>query len=558
LVSLTPNDNYWGTEVITFKAVDIPGLDPVLLNMTVTVNSVNDKPVLNDIDLWTPNTGKIKSTATTIEIEEDDAISIFVTAQDTADNDVLVFADDTELFDINTATGEIAFTPTNDDVGAYNVNISVDDQQTTNNVDWAVFNFIIKNVNDDPDTPVIIKPVDGDTYITDNEIEFEGTGTDVDLDIEDTSERLSYEWTTDQSNDVLSVLSEFTAKLEPGEYEITLTVKDRANKKASTSVTITVDIDRSTDTDGDGTPDYQDDDDDGDGMPDTWELQYSLDPLDASDATVDSDRDDFTNLEEYLGDDGLPGGDDSSNPKIRTSAPEKATSTEDGGDSSINSMYIIAILAVVIIVVILIVLFIVMKNKKKGKDDEQAPEQEVPPVETVAPTPQGTQHQTPMPDYGMGQYPPQQQGQGQGQMPMDMQMQYEQMQQMMNMNMNQQMPMQQPQQQPTGDMYGSAQTSSQMPMTDQQMSSGGQLPSTPEQGAGAGLGPVPDKPELLPSHDEPAVSDQPVQSTDDQGIDNIGDEPQGTDDDSVTGSCSKCGEPAQAGWVICPNCKEML
>ena len=71
----------------------------------------------------------------------------------------------------------------------------------------------------------------------------------------------------------------------------------------------------SLDTDNDGKPDewhsfcgntcqvasglVLDQDDDNDGMPDTFEVQYNLNPLDASDADNDSDTDGHTNLEEY-------------------------------------------------------------------------------------------------------------------------------------------------------------------------------------------------------------------------------------------------------------------
>jgi hypothetical protein len=41
-------------------------------------------------------------------------------------------------------------------------------------------------------------------------------------------------------------------------------------------------------------------DTDADGMPDLWELDYSLNPSDPSDAVVDSDGDQLTNLQEYL------------------------------------------------------------------------------------------------------------------------------------------------------------------------------------------------------------------------------------------------------------------
>lgn len=54
-----------------------------------------------------------------------------------------------------------------------------------------------------------------------------------------------------------------------------------------------------TNTDSDSEGNECDIDDDNDGMPDTWENQYSLNSLDASDATVDTDGDGLTNLQEY-------------------------------------------------------------------------------------------------------------------------------------------------------------------------------------------------------------------------------------------------------------------
>ncbi len=45
--------------------------------------------------------------------------------------------------------------------------------------------------------------------------------------------------------------------------------------------------------------DNADTDDDNDGMPDTWETENDLDPLNAADASQDADGDGLTNLEEY-------------------------------------------------------------------------------------------------------------------------------------------------------------------------------------------------------------------------------------------------------------------
>jgi len=55
----------------------------------------------------------------------------------------------------------------------------------------------------------------------------------------------------------------------------------------------------SVDTDGDGIGNAGDLDDDNDGMSDSWEEMYAFDPLDDSDALLDTDTDGLTNIEEY-------------------------------------------------------------------------------------------------------------------------------------------------------------------------------------------------------------------------------------------------------------------
>lgn len=59
------------------------------------------------------------------------------------------------------------------------------------------------------------------------------------------------------------------------------------------------DVTNSPDTDGDMVANFVDPDDDGDGMPDDWEIDNGLDPLNPADASIDSDNDGTSNLEEY-------------------------------------------------------------------------------------------------------------------------------------------------------------------------------------------------------------------------------------------------------------------
>ena len=63
--------------------------------------------------------------------------------------------------------------------------------------------------------------------------------------------------------------------------------------------TFPLDPAETVDTDEDGIGNNADTDDDNDGMPDTWETENGLNPLDATDATLDSDGDGLTNLQEY-------------------------------------------------------------------------------------------------------------------------------------------------------------------------------------------------------------------------------------------------------------------
>jgi len=105
---------------------------------------------------------------------------------------------------------------------------------------------------------------------------------------------VDYEW---DFGDGTTGMGKITTHIypDPGTYSLKLTVRDQAGNNATDSATITV----LKDTDRDKTPDITDLDDDNDEMPDTWEIENGLDPLDATDTALDPDNDGLTNIKEY-------------------------------------------------------------------------------------------------------------------------------------------------------------------------------------------------------------------------------------------------------------------
>jgi len=98
-------------------------------------------------------------------------------------------------------------------------------------------------------------------------------------------------------------------------------------------------------------------DKDGDGMPDAWEEDHGLNPLDPNDANLDLDRDGYSNLDEY---------------EARTSPEDKEdhpynldTKKSDSGDFNMTYLYTVILLGIIIIIAV-----IALVRKRKTKDDQ--------------------------------------------------------------------------------------------------------------------------------------------------------------------------------------------
>lgn len=107
------------------------------------------------------------------------------------------------------------------------------------------------------------------------------------------------------------------------------------------------------DTDGDGKGNVADLDDDNDGMPDSWELEHNLDPLDPSDFDQDPDGDGYTNLEEFRA---------GTDPQDKGSHPEDAQSRD---------WLLFIIIALVLVGAVAVAIFLLSrKNGPSGLSEE--------------------------------------------------------------------------------------------------------------------------------------------------------------------------------------------
>jgi outer membrane protein assembly factor BamB len=95
---------------------------------------------------------------------------------------------------------------------------------------------------------------------------------------------------------------------------------------------------------------------DSDGIPDSWEQLYGLDNTNPSDALADFDGDGYNNLLEFFGHDGLPEGNDSTNPIDRFDKPKK-TSPRDTTGPAVNDLLFNTLLVVVFLLIIIIIYF---------------------------------------------------------------------------------------------------------------------------------------------------------------------------------------------------------
>jgi uncharacterized protein (TIGR03790 family) len=133
LISFVPSNDDVGVYTIRITVKDISNTQDYE-TLTFTILNVNDPPTIDLLNYY--------------QLTEDVPFYLTVNADDVDLDDTVTFSDNTSLFDIDSLTGEISFTPNNDNVGRHVINISVEDKDGALDYVSVIFNII--NVNDPP------------------------------------------------------------------------------------------------------------------------------------------------------------------------------------------------------------------------------------------------------------------------------------------------------------------------------------------------------------------------------------------------------------------------
>ncbi len=347
---LTPRENWFGTDKITFKAND--GFMTITDVLKITVNPVNDPPFLEFDDV--------------IEVNQSEWCNLTFYANDSADGDVLTFESDIlevipELlanasryhYNFDATEGKISFFTTNDLVGTYSITVTVEDPFGDNNVKMLTLKIV--NINDAP-LVKIKAPLNNDAFLTSDKITFTGASMDPD------ENNMNYLWISDIDGELGRALIRKDYTLSEGIHNITFSVTDSEGAVTNATILIRIFKESPIDTDRDGIFDY-------------WEYILKLDPMDSRDADRDPDGDGYTNLEEFYGNDGSPYGDDSTNPWNHEEHPSKHILPDD--EYSERMFIYIGLFAFLIIILISLFFFMVIKSKKeRALKEKRAKDQE--------------------------------------------------------------------------------------------------------------------------------------------------------------------------------------
>jgi hypothetical protein len=245
-IILTPDENWFGTEFITFHAYD-QSIFPAEAIVEITVQPTNDLPRLVQI-----GSQVITSGHPLLEylVKQDEWLNLTIVVED-VDGDVerglvnyvLNITERSNLY-FSKLEPSLIFLPANDDVGVHFMNIAITDNNETPTV-YISQDIKIRVLNsNDPPTVNINQPADKQTFKETEDITLSCTPTDIDLSVPDTQESFTYLWYTDKTEvGTLGSNQDVTipkGTLPPGEYNITVEIRDAAGETAYDHVFIEI------------------------------------------------------------------------------------------------------------------------------------------------------------------------------------------------------------------------------------------------------------------------------------------------------------------------------
>lgn len=363
-VTYTPtNDDSIATTVETnifcMDTANAMSQDDIMIRLTI--ENRNDPPEILTVNDEVPvEEGASKKIFLTQETGkyalEDQLFYIYVVAEDIDPRDTVEFTarDASGLPDtsfqffpdpLDEFAGNFTLRPTQEMVGFHTVVITVSDEE--DETDSVIVQYEVVNTNDPPgdfkadwETGAELIVGKNITFFVDDLTDPDGDELTVTWDFGDntgkvTGETVTHSFANDQS------------------YIITVTVTDPSGEKSELTRTITIYPEEEEEPD----PDL---DTDGDGMPDVYEDNNGLNKNNLNDATMDEDRDGFTNIEEYR---------QETNPIDPKSHPPKEES-DDGGSDLI--LYLVVIIVVVLVLVAIGFFAFVLLRKPKPVVQQQA------------------------------------------------------------------------------------------------------------------------------------------------------------------------------------------
>jgi uncharacterized protein (TIGR03790 family) len=380
-ITWLPTNNDVGDIEVIVNVTDISEAFD-LQEFTIEVSNTNDVPSLLSIGSLTAF--------------EDQLFEYQINASDIDLNDILKFYDDSSLFQINKNSGLISFTPTNDDVGVYNIEIKVKDSAQSQ--DSEIITFTIVNTNDAPtldflsywqltqDEPFTVT-VNAEDEDLDDTLTFSDNSTLFDIDAD------SGEISLTPSNDHV------------GLHRINISVSDKEGALDFLVVIFNIaNINDPPEIDKTDLPDSEEPLDIKEG--ESFNLVISADDLDSEESLTYSDDTDLFNINSETGEISFtPKAKDAGTHRVKITVTDSEGESDEifltfkiEGEEKEGEFNLIWIVLILIISIIAILILLAIMKKRKGGSKEEMVDFEKQSNVVVQPPNQGKYPPPPPPD----------------------------------------------------------------------------------------------------------------------------------------------------------------